>query len=302
MKEKLYIYDIGETKRETDFVSFKGIGTTGQFIIQNYFRDKIEKSGYKFYPMLTVDCGNGVFEDVYGKYFYRPEINLEDYDLVYSLPEQFKYEKWHYDWHDDKLIPVLKENYKFNESFSNYCEQIYNEIDRPEIAYQIRETDKFDEGNCPLPTLFYEEHMKKYEDKIIFLCSDNYYSLKILKEKFPNVRTLETVRSTNFLPLHLFTYVSENVRKKELTEKDNIHSLMTEIYILWRCKILNYGLFGGIIGHIMNINTHGTEFVNIRKDIKITDRELEIFKYFGTYFHNVWKSIIINRDLWRHGN
>ena len=175
MKEKLYIYDIGETKRTTNFKNFNGIGTTGQFIIQNYFKDKIEKSGCKFYPMFTVDCGDGVFEDVYSKYFNRPEINLDDYDLVYSLPDQFKYKKWHYDWYDDEKLSLLKTNYMFNESFSKQCEKIYDDLDRPEIAYQIRETDKFDENdpdgsrghNCPLPTLFYEEHMRKYKDKII---------------------------------------------------------------------------------------------------------------------------------------
>lgn len=299
MKEKLYIYDIGETKRTTDFANFKGIGTTGQFVVQNYFKDKIEKSGCKFYPMFTVDCGDGVFEDVYSKYFNRPEINLDDYDLVYSLPDQFKYEKWHYDWYDGEKLSLLKTNYMFNESFSKQCEKIYDDLDRPEIAYQIRETDKFDDHNCPLPTLFYEEHMREYKDKIIFLCSDNYYSLNILKEKFPNVRTLDTIRSTNFLPLHLFTHISDNIRKKGLTEKDNIDSLMKEIYILWRCKILNYGLFGGIIAHITQINKHCIEINDLRKSIKITEREKEIFKFFGIYFYNIWNNIVINKELWK---
>jgi len=215
------------------------------------------------------------------------------------LPEDFKYEKYHYSWYSDENILAVKTYYKLNDAFCQRCELIRNNLGNPVISYQIRETDKVDESNPPMASVFYHDHFVKnnLDKNNVFVCSDSEYTLNILKNTFSNVVCLDTIRSNNFLPLHLFTHLEDNIRQ-QTTEVQMIDSLMQEIYMLSQCNIVYYGLWSGILGFIKILNSN-LHVRHLNEDLQFSEREQKIVNFYGNYIEKIWKHFINNSWIWK---
>lgn len=284
----VYYYDMGRKYR------LPKIGACSQLRIMNAFIKKAENLNLFFYPKFTIDD-----HDVYADFFKRKRIDEKIINYIKCPNETIFFE--HLDLNETSFY--FKDNIAFNDEFSERCEKIYESIGSPTIAINIRETDKAEESFVALPTCFYEDIIKNTTENV-FVTSDCCYSIDILK-KYENVKTLDTDRSSNFLPLHRMHHLKMN-KNRNICEYKQMTDLFTEVYILSKMKKLYFPMLNGVVTVADLINRkieNGISISNIQlinMPTTITDsRTIQILKYYTTREKFLWNLIEeeLNKEL-----
>jgi len=228
-------------------------------------------------PKLTI---NGV--DYYEKFFKR-DINWDVKNVNYirtpsnEIPYTADLENIYHN--------TFSESIKFNDDFSEKCEKIFENLNSPKIGINIRETDKIEDIYTAFPTFFYENLVKSLNENI-FISSDCNYSINKLI-KYSNVKTLNTQRSENFLPIHRMHHIKLN-KNREISELQQIEELLTEVYIFTKLNKIYYGVFNGVISISQLLNP---SIQLIPMSTFLDENMKQILNYYSDREKFLWKLI-----------
>lgn len=233
---KNYIYDLGP-----EHTQLKEVGTCSQLRRMATLMEVCRINGDHVWPRLTVGG-----HDIYERYFLRTQNRSKTHDGflpnhdLWGTPEMEIEHSW-----------KMPNHVQWSAAWDLRCSKIWETMGRPLIGYHVRETDKNDDRNTPIPTRIYLDALAE-EAGPVFVSGDCEWTVGAMVETNRAVAT-KRHRSSNIFPIHRLHQLNAN-GNGQTDIRTHLDELFTDLWIFCHVEKIVYGTYSGIvsIARLMN--------------------------------------------------